>query len=470
MEQSEARSLYTKPPWGDFAGGPPDSIFSPVALVLVLVAGILLLLLPRTKAIIPLLLAGLVIPNDQIVVLGSVHFPMLRILLLFGFARIAWRKFSKREQIFSGGLNGLDKTVILLNVLTAVNGTLLYQESAALIYQVGQLYTIIGGYLVLRFLIRDEEDVKRAIRVLACVTILIAGAMTYEAITGRNLVYATLAGQHASMQDAGTRGDHIRAAGVFSHPILAGTFGGFMLPLFIGLAAKGKEGRKYMVLGAIGAAVMGITANSSTALFGLFGGIGGFCFWPLRRNMRVVRWGIIAMLAAGQLYMKSPVWHIIEDVDLTGGSNSYHRYQLVDQCIRHFSSWALVGTKDYGSWGLDMFDLSNQYIFTADTAGLVPLILFLTIIVFGFKYVGRMRRAADAEGDRKQEFFVWAFGVSLFANVVAFFGIDYFDQTIVAWYALLAMITTITLPIRRAGPERETELLVRPEFTLPGPI
>jgi hypothetical protein len=40
-------------------------------------------------------------------------------------------------------------------------------------------------------------------------------------------------------------------------------------------------------------------------------------------------------------------------------------------------------------------------------------------------------------------------GASLFANVVAFFGISYFDQTIVAWYALLAMIYAATISVRR---------------------
>lgn len=448
-----------------FGGGPPESIFNPAVLVVVLIAGILLLLLPRTKAIIPFLFAAILVPYDQIVVLGSIHLPMLRILLFFGFARIAWTKLSGKGQIFSGGLNGLDKTVIFLCVFVAVDSVLLWQEFSVVIYQLGVLDTCLGSYIVLRFLIRDEEGVKRALRTLACVTIVVAGIMTYEAMTGRNLLYTSLGGMHADiMQHALTRNDHIRAAGAFGHPILAGSFGGFMFPLFVGLASMEKKGRKFMVLGAIGAAVMGITANSSTALLGLLAGIGGFCFWPLRRNMRLIRWGIVTTLAGGQLYMKSPVWHIISDVDLAGGSDSYHRYQLVDQCIRHFTSWALVGTKDYASWGWDLWDLSNQYVLTADTAGLIPFALFLTAIVLGFKYVGRMRRSADAAGDRKQEIFVWAFGASLFANVVAFFGIDYFDQTIVAWYALLAMITTVTLPIRMAEPERKAALKFVPDF------
>ncbi len=465
MEQRETRSLDPKQPWANFAGGTHDSIFSPVALAVVLVAGILLLLMPRTKAIFPFLLGGLLIPNDQIVVIASIHFPMLRILLLFGLVRMAWAKFSGKGEIFSGGLNGLDKAVILLGLVTAVDGMLLYQESGELVYQAGQLCTCLGSYIVLRFLIRDEEDVKRAIRALACVTIVVAGFMTYEALTGRNLIYAALGGEHAwYLQESAQRDNRIRAAGVFAHAILAGTFGGFMLPLFIGLWAKEKKGRIYSAAGAVGAVIMAITASSSTALMGGLGGICGLCIWPLRRRMRTVRWGIVGLIVADELRFKSHFWHIITDIDLAGGSSSWHRYMLLDQCIRHFWSWALIGTKDYGSWGLDSFDLSDQYVATADAAGLIPLILFIASLVLGFKYLGRMRRAAETTQDRKQEFFIWAIGASLFANVVAFFGIGYFDQIIVAWYALLAMISTVTLPVRSAEPAGEAAFAPKPGY------
>jgi len=467
VEQREIRSLDPKQPWANFAGGASASVFSPVALAVVLVAGILLLLLPRKKAIFPFLLAGLLIPGDQIVVLGSVHFPMLRILLLFGLARIFWAKLSGQEEIFSGGLTGLDKCVVLLGVLIVVDGTLLYQDLGELIYQIGQLYSGLGTFILLRFLIRDEEDVKRTIRALACVTIVVAGFMTYEALTGRNLIYAALGGEHAwYLQESVQRDNRIRAAGVFAHAILAGTFGGFMLPLFVGLWAKEKKGRLYMAAGIVGAIIMAITASSSTALMGGLGGICGLCFWPLRRRMRAVRWGIVGLIVADELRFKSHFWHIITDVDLTGGSSSWHRYMLVDQCIRHFWSWALIGTKDYGSWGLDSFDLSDQYVGTADTSGLIPLILFVAILVLGFKYLGRMRHIAETKQDGKQEFFIWAIGASLFANVIAFFGISYFDQIIVAWYALLAMISTVTLPGRSAEPAVEAVFAAKPGYGL----
>jgi hypothetical protein len=228
-----------------------------------------------------------------------------------------------------------------------------------------------------------------------------------------------------------------------------------MMPLFAGWWWKDKQERKYALPGVFAAMAIPFLTGSSTAMFGLIGAVGALCLWPLRRHMRILRWGIVGTLAAGQLYMTSPVWHIISDVSLSDGSSSYHRYMLVDQCIRHFWEWALIGTKDMGSWGWDMWDLSNQYVGIADTAGLIPFLAFLAILVYGFKYLGRARNAC--EGDRKQELFVWAIGASLFANVVGFMGVQYFDQIIVAWYMILAIISAVTLTARNAETVRQTE-------------
>jgi hypothetical protein len=277
--------------------------------------------------------------------------------------------------------------------------------------------------------------------------------MLWEQLTGRNPLYAALGGVR-SFQGIAAHGaeDKLRGTGSFAHPILAGTFGGFCFPLFVGLWWLGeKADRRYAILGVAAAPVMAFAANSSTALFGLIGAIIALSFWPIRRYMRAVRWTIVTIIVSLHLVMKAPVWHLISRVDLTGGSSSYHRYQLINQCILHFSDWWLVGTKNYADWGFDMWDLSNQYVGTADTAGLLPFILLLAIIVLGFKYLGIARRAA--EGDRRRELFIWALGASLFANVVAFFGISYFDQTVVAWYAILSMICASTFVARSAKRE-----------------
>jgi hypothetical protein len=52
---------------------------------------------------------------------------------------------------------------------------------------------------------------------------------------------------------------------------------------------------------------------------------------------------------------------------------------------------------------------------------------------------------------------LWAFGCTLFATVVGYFGIWYFDQSILIWYALLAMIGAITSTALAKAPATEKE-------------
>ena len=431
-----------------FGGGPSETFLSPVVLVAIIIAGVMICFSTRRTALAAFLATAILIPPDQVLLVAGMHFPMTRLLAIFGLVRILRNKFSGRGIIFSGGMNGIDKALIVLNLFMLINGALLWQASGQIVFQLGMLLTAFGSYFLLRFLIRDHADVVRAIQILAVLAVMVALVMAGEQLTGKNLLYSTLGGARAdALGSALVRDSHLRAAGPFGHPILAGTFGGMLLPLFVGLWWRDRNERKYAALGIAASTVISFAASSSTALFGFFGGIIGLCFWPLRSWMHWIRWGIVGTLVSLHLYMKSPVWHLVSDVDFTGSSSSYHRYQLINQCILHFQDWVLVGTKDVASWGWDMWDLSNQYVAIADTTGLIPLLSFLAIIVFGFRYIGKARRSA---GERKQQFFIWALGASLFANVVAFFGISYFDQTMLVWYALLAMICATTSSVRRA--------------------
>ena len=431
-----------------FGGGVSQSIVSPIALLIVFIAGVMICVSPRRKALVAFLVASILIPMDQVLLLGPLHFPMIRVLIIFGVVRMFRARTSPKFEIFSGGMNGIDKAFILLTIVTMVDGILLWRQFGEVIFQLGNLYTAFGAYFLLRFLIRDIDDIKQALRAFACVAGIAAVIMIGEQATGRNFLYVLLGGARASVfESVISRDDHLRANACFGHPILAGTFGGILLPMFVGLWATDKRERKYAALGVAASVVMAFAAASSTALSGFLGGLLALCFWPLRRSMRVVRWSIATVLVSLHVIMKAPVWHLVSRIDLTGSSSGYHRYQLIDQCIRHFWDWAVIGTKDFGNWGWDMWDLSNQYVAAADTTGLVPLLLFLAIIVLGFKYVGGARRSCA--GDRKEEMFIWGVGASMFANVVAFFGISYFDQTIIAWYALLAMISAMAFSVRK---------------------
>ena len=425
----------------------------PIILIAVLIAGVVILLGARNRALGAFLAAALLIPTDQVLLIGALHFPMLRVLIIFGAIRMIRAKTSG-VKILGAGWNKIDVAIIVLTITTAVDQILLWQQSATVVFQLGNIYSAFGTYFFLRFMIRDENDVLQTIRTMAYISLVVAVIMTFERATGKNPFYAYLGGAHANMYGSAIeREDNFRATGCFGHPNLAGAFGAISLPLFVGLWWKDKSNRKIAAMGMAATAIMAWASGSSTALLGFGGGLIALCLWPMRRWMRPLRWSIVLVLVSLHIAMKSPVWHLITRIDLTGGSSSYHRFALINQCILHFSDWWMMGTKYYADWGWDMWDLSDQYVWTADTAGLIPLLAFLALIVYGFKYVGKARRAAV--GDQRRELLIWALGGSLFANVVSFVGIDYFDQTMVAWYALLSMIPVTVYTIRQAARDRK---------------
>lgn len=421
-----------------FGGGAAQSAVNPFVLAIVLVVGIMICVRERRSVIAPFLAASILIPLDQVVVLGPLHFPMLRVLLLFGMIRMGWGKISSKSEIFSGGITRLDKAVIWFALFTFLNALLLWRDTGMLVRQLGDLYTLFGIYFLMRHLIRDVEDSDKALCALAYIAVIVASVMTYEQITGHN-PYALLGGANASFYGSViTREDRLRSVAGFGHPILAGTFGAILVPLFIGLWLKDKKNLKIALAGLTACTIIVWASASSTPMLAYAGGVMALCMWPLRKLMRPIRWGIVMLLVSLHLVMKAPVWQLIDRMSIVGGSSGYHRYQLVDQCIRHFSDWWLYGVKDTGVWGWDMWDTANQYVSIADSTGLIPLILFVVTLTYGFKYVVKSREAWP--GNKNMQLYNWALGAALFANAVGFFGISYWDQTQVVWYAFLAII------------------------------
>jgi hypothetical protein len=171
--------------------------------------------------------------------------------------------------------------------------------------------------------------------------------------------------------------------------------------------------------------------------------------------MRILRWGMVIPLVGLHLVMNAPVWALIGHLDLTGSSSSYHRFMLVDNTIRHFTDWWLLGSKYYDTWAFDMWDLSNQYVVYALRGGLATLVMFLLIISRSFSRLGTARRII--EGSRNQEWMFWCFGSALVIHLFIYFGVNYFDQMQFAWYALLAMISAVIAEVASPSIIRDLE-------------
>jgi hypothetical protein len=122
-------------------GGGPDPYVHPLVIGAVLVAGALILLLPRRHVVVPLLAASLLIPFDQVVLVGPLHWTMLRVLVLLGWVRVLAGALSG-QRMLNSGFNAVDKMLIFWAGISTFNIVLLWHSSAALINQLGALYNL----------------------------------------------------------------------------------------------------------------------------------------------------------------------------------------------------------------------------------------------------------------------------------------------------------------------------------------
>lgn len=423
-----------------FGGGAAETILSPIVAVWMLIAIGLILTLPRRSVIGWFLASCLCIPVAQVVVIGAIHFPVLRILIIAGLTRVMTEAGSSSKSRFPGGFNPIDQVVVLWTVSQLAVLSLQWMDSQAFIHNIGDFIDALGGYLVVRFLIVDRDAIRRTVIALAIICAFQGACMTFE-----RFAHVNIFGYMGGNIGITVRDGKIRSEGVMGC-LYAGAFAGATIPLFFWLWS-GVKSHAIPVAGIIGATAMVLTSNSSTSLLALGGSLLGLAFWPFRKQMRFVRWALSLTLIGLHLVMHGPVWSLIARIDLTGSSSGYHRYYLVDNCIRHFGDWWLLGYKYYNNWGWDMWDLCNQFVVAALGGGLVTLVLYIMIFSRSFGAVGNARKRVN--GNRREEWLIWCMGVDLFANVVVHFGINYMAQMMMTLFPLLACISVAAFEARQ---------------------
>jgi hypothetical protein len=147
--------------------------------------------------------------------------------------------------------------------------------------------------------------------------------------------------------------------------------------------------------------------------------------------------------------MKAPAYYLIARIDLTGGSSSYHRAALIQAAIEHFSEWWRTGTDytrhwlPYGvPWSEDHVDITNHYLGQGVKGGLPLMLLFISLLWCGFRYVGQAMQNLRGR-DPEREFFAWAVGAGLFAHAASCVSVAYFDQSILFLYLTLALTAAL---------------------------
>jgi hypothetical protein len=357
----------------------------------------------------------------------------------------------------------MDSMVIVWVCSSIIAYTLLWRTADAFVNRCGLAYDAAGLYFIFRFLLRDIDDIKQVCKFAAIVFVPLTIGMCIEKATGRNPFYVFGGVPQFTLVREGV----LRCQGPFAHPILAGTFGAVWLPFFLGLWEQGRHNRSFAAIGIVASTLITYLSGSSGPAGAYLAGILGTAMWYLRERMRIVRWSIVLALIFLHIVMKAPVWFIFARISIFSGSTGWHRANLIDQTIRHFFDWWLLGTKETISWGVWAGDITNQFILEGVRGGLVTLISFIWIVVLAFSSVGTTVRRLRTNSRRSQRF-VWAMGAVLFAHVVAFLDVSYFDQNVVNWYFVLASVAAASCAYRYDRSRSGANPAISEELQFPG--
>jgi hypothetical protein len=410
------------------------ALMNAIAVAFLIINGGLLLSIPRHWAPLPLLVGACYMTLGQTIELGPLNFPVLRILLAVGFARVIIRL----EHLLTR-MNGLDWLMILWAAWALISSLFHSDPFASLVNRLGLVYNGCGIYFLLRIFCQSLDDAVRLCRITAILLIPLSIEMLSEKFIGYNLFSAL--GGVSEMPDI--RGGKIRAQGPFSHSILAGTIGAVCLPLIIGLW---QSCRRTSIAGTLACIIIIFSSSSSGPILSALFAIGALLMWNWRRYMRNLRLFVIFGFIGLNLVMEAPVYYLIARLDLTGNSTSWHRAALIDAALEHLPEWWLVGTDytrhwlPYGvPWSSKHIDITNHYIAMGVNGGLLLMLLLIAILAKGFSFVGQALRH-QANFPLKSQFMVWALGASLFSHSATFISVSYFDQSFVFLYLTLTAI------------------------------
>jgi hypothetical protein len=405
----------------------------PLGILLMVVMTALALMPKRSGATLAILSVCLLMPMEQRVVVGGLDFSLLRLITIVAFIRIL-----VRGEFRGFGFGKLDR-ILVLWVLSAFCFYVIRTGSGGFVFSLGVAFDALMTWFVIRALVRTPHDVVLLWKQVAWLVLFLSPLILYESMTRHN-VFGMF--NYDGFDIAVVRNGRVRAMGPLSHPILTGTLGSVVVPVFIGIFRGQKKARVLMGMASVAATVIIVGSGSSGPIMALGVGLLGWGIWRIRGRMRVISWSVVVLLAVIHVVREMPVWHLMLRLSVITGGTGYHRYHLIDAFINNFSEWALAGTDNTAHWGWGLQDTTNQYVAEGVTGGLVTLILFIVLLRTGFAVLRLSRRAFERfEGPKSPgALLAWGCSVSLAAHCVSFVSVTYFGQFLQFFFIFIATI------------------------------
>jgi len=394
-------------------------------IIIACVLAILTLSLPRKFFLVPYVVGICFVPADQRIIIMGLDFTILRILIVAGVVRILLR--SEQKNIV---WNNFDKLLFGWAICGAVVYVIRESEMSALIYKSGRLFDIVGLYWLFKQSIRSLGDFVPILKLFAVCAILMAPLVVLEFATGRN-PFLYLGRVQTAVREGG-----YRCQASFPHSIIFGVFWANLIPIFLGCAIA--ERRRFLYWLAIAAAVFMVIVTRSSTPYGVLATnlVLLLVLFRYRRYGRYIALGLCGLTAALHIVMNAPVWHLLARINIVGGSTGWHRFHLINETVKHFGEWAMVGTSSTLHWGAGMHDITNQYCLEGINGGLITLVLFVIVLIIAVRTVGRY---SLQNIPRNQQWLAWGICVSILGHCVSFIGVSYFGQIHMLLYLTFAI-------------------------------
>jgi hypothetical protein len=427
--------------WGSYG----TTVLHPVFIVFMLCMLGLVLFSGRSRAILAVLLVCFFVPNAQRLVVGELDFSMLRLILL-----IAWARVLVRREYRGFKATKLDGIFVLWTASAAILH-LLRTGGGGFASTMASSVDALTAFFLFRVLVRRRKDVFVLTRQLAWIAIAFGIFVAFELVAQYN-VFSALSGESPTPQ---IRGGRVRCKGAISHPILAGTLGAALVPIFVALFRGYRRQRALFASATVAATVMVVAAGSSGPAVAWGVGLLAWGLWRQRDHMRAFLWTMTGLALIIHLIREKPVWSLIGKLSKVTGGGGYHRYRLIDAFMTRFSEWALLGTDTTAHWGWGLHDTTNQYVAEGVRGGLLTLALFVLLLYIGFLQLRRTRVWFERlEGPKTLwALLCWGFSVSLALHCVSFISVSYFGQAKLFFLMFLALIPALSKfkrPLRTA--------------------
>lgn len=405
----------------------------PLAIAFMAVMILLTLAPKRSAATFALLSVCLLMHMDQRIVVGGLDFSMLRLITIVALIRILFRgeyrgfKFGKLDRYF------------FLWVLSAGFIYFLRVGGRGVVESLGYTFDALGSFYVMRVLVRTPQQAFLVSKQLAWIVIFLSPFILYENATRTNLFGVF---SYDGFDIAVVRDGKVRTSGPLSHPILMGTFGAAVIPVFIGIFVGRKKERALMGVACIGATIITFACGSSGPIMVWGVALLGWAMWRVRRHMPSILWGMFGLGVVIHFAREQPIWHLLLRLSSITGGTGYHRYNLIDAFVNRFSEWALLGVDGTAHWGWGLQDTTNQYVVEGVNGGLLTLILFILVLRTSFVQLRLARLAFERAGGGATwlALLAWGCSVSLTVHCVSFISVSYFGQILQLFFFFVATI------------------------------